>query len=63
MAPQRTRSSETMDIAELAISPSGGMKNRHTEAMMTPLLKLATAMMPCRRVSRELYFLLLGHSH
>lgn len=32
------------------------MKKRHTEAMRTPLVKLATAIMPCRRVS-SIFFL------
>jgi len=38
-------------MAELAISPSGGMKNRHSAAIRTPLLKLAMAMIPCGLVS------------
>ena len=29
----------------------GSMKKRHTHAMRTPSLKLAMAMVPCRRVS------------
>jgi hypothetical protein len=43
-------------MADEAISPSGGMKNRHTAAIRTPLLKLATAMIPCKRVSSMFLF-------
>ena len=49
-----------MLMAELAISPRGSMKNRHTAAMVTPLEKLAMAMPPCRRVSSTFFFWAIG---
>ena len=42
-APVKTRSSDTMDMALLAISPIGGMKKMHTAAMLTPQVNDATA--------------------
>jgi hypothetical protein len=51
-----------MEIAELAISPSGGIQNRQTTAMSTPLEKLAMAMMPCSLVSSMRFFSVMGQS-
>lgn len=42
-APHSTSSSDTMEMALLAISPMGGMKNRQIAAMATPQEKEAMA--------------------
>ena len=63
MAPHRTSSSLTMEMALLAISPRGGIRNKHTAAMMTPELKLAMAMMPCSLVSSMRFFSVIGRNY
>lgn len=50
MAPARTSSSETIEIAEFEISPGGGTRNRQAQAMAMPAANDATAIMPCKRV-------------
>lgn len=42
-APQRTSSSDTIEMALLAISPFGGMMNKQTQAISTPQVNDATA--------------------
>lgn len=49
-APARIRNSDTMDMALLAISPTGGMTNKHTAAISAPQEKEAIANRPWSRV-------------